>query len=117
MKKLHFSALADALLNSLRENMAESVKSDLQGASATITCDDGSDITAETDSDDNKLVYVCHKDAQREESCPNICDRILELIPNWGDIEDEVYEEDKDYVPGLDPGFGSWQDFYNYMYG
>lgn len=117
MTRLHFSALVDALLSKLREDMAESIREELQSASATISCDDGCEITAETNFQDSASVYVCHKDTQREEECPNICDRILELIPNWGDIEDEVYEEDKDYVPGLDPGFGSWQDFYNYMYG
>lgn len=31
----------------------------------------------------------------------------------WDELDDE--EEERD--PNLDPGFSSWSDYYNYMYG
>lgn len=116
MTRLRYSALVDALIAALTESMKESIQSDLCMACATVTFGD-CEITAETNSDDDVQLYICHRDAQRDEECPNICKNIETLIPLWGDIENEVYDEESDYTPGLDPGFGSWQDFYNYMYG
>ena len=35
----------------------------------------------------------------------------------WDEWEDELSFEEEHRYDGLDPGFSSWQDYYNYMFG
>ena len=35
----------------------------------------------------------------------------------WDEWEDEESFEEEHLYDGLDEGFSSWQDYYNYMYG
>ena len=35
----------------------------------------------------------------------------------WDDWEEELSFEEEHRYDGLDEGFSSWQDYYNYMYG
>ena len=34
----------------------------------------------------------------------------------WDDLEEALSFEEEHKWDGLDPGFSSWQDYYNYMY-
>lgn len=41
--------------------------------------------------------------------------KITECRREWDEC-DEDFEDDDDREPDLDPGFSSWDDYYNYKY-
>lgn len=58
---------------------------------------------------DGKRVDVLHNGNVNKRS-DNLTNAILEVIPEWGDVEEEGHEY------GIDPGFASYSDYIDYKY-
>lgn len=68
-----------------------------------------------------KDVLIFHDDDEKDShKTPRLKEFIEDNLPDFDELKDECIEEDEDYhlrQQGLDPAFGSWDDYYRYRYG